>query len=127
LTLDPLICDKGERRGFNANGVGSSSPGLATQEPTLGNDEKNTQPQRGCVLCRDSRDTTPLGLMIYMAPIPKVALADSGNLGLEDKTPLGFFSRNTYGFSETAAIISHNFRRARRARLSFDAISIARA
>ena len=52
-----------------------------------------TQPQRGCVLCRDSRDTTPLGLMICMAPIPKVALADSGNLGLDDKTPLGFFLR----------------------------------
>ena len=29
-----------EGRGFNANGVVSHSPGLATQEPTLGNDEK---------------------------------------------------------------------------------------
>ena len=34
--------------------------------------------------------------MIYVAPIPKVTLADSGNLGLEDKTPLEVFSRHEY-------------------------------
>ena len=41
---------------------------------------------------RRDKGHNPVGVDDVSPPIPKVALADSGNLGLEDGTPSGFFS-----------------------------------
>jgi len=42
----------------------------------------------------------PNGVDGIFSPIPKVALADSGNLGLEDRTPLGFFPASLNEYSD---------------------------
>ena len=40
---------------------------------------------------RCAKGRNPVGVGGIFSPIPKVAFADSGNLGLEDGTPFGFF------------------------------------
>ena len=54
------------------------------------NDKNNSQPQRGCGLMRCVKGRNPVGVGDVCLSKPKVALADSGNLGLKDRTPLGF-------------------------------------
>ena len=81
----------GEERAACPKGAMSRSPGLARFAPTLGNDQSNQQPQRGCVtLPRVPRmDTTPLGLPRFFDL--SQGSAGGRNPGLEDTIPSGFF------------------------------------
>jgi hypothetical protein len=51
-------------------------------EATLGNDGKIAQPRRGCLRLKNGKGGNLFEVVVIVDPIPKVALADSGNLGL---------------------------------------------
>ena len=88
-----------EGRGFNANGVVAFSPGLATQEPTLGNDEKTHTTPTGLRPLSQFAGHNPVGVDNLYGPNTQGSPRGFGQPWARGQNPVGVFlsTLNTYG------------------------------